>query len=811
MAMRVSMQDVRLAARNFARHRAFTTVAVLSLALAISLNTTMYSVIDAMVRPKLAMREPDRLYSVFFYGDARRRIDRATSAQLLRSGFRTYEAATYIASGAGSGVAIERGNQFATAAMATIAPNYFQVLGVVPRRGRLFGEADHADGAHPIIITETLAEKLSPNAPLPIGAVLDVDGVPRPVIGTLGRGVNFSNRFSDVWQLPPSGVPLANLVPNVIRVRSNAKMDEVVAEFELLARRAAQLSGESPDAVRYDLRPMNRTQFRFASFHLALIAAVFAVLLVACANIANLQLARGISRGRELALRTALGASRRQLIAQLLLESALLSIAGLVAGLILTVWGTHLLSTRIPPTVAEYVIAPQITWRVFVFGLVASVLCTILIGLVPAIRVSRVDPNQLLKAGAGTGANRRNRRQYAAMVVLEIGLSLALLSGAALVVRTALRVNAIRIGYDPKPLAIATAAFTSSRDTVVSISAFFNTSLNRIRGVSGIASAAAYVRRGFVKYAVTVEERGGPPRERGTSWEGYRVVSPGYFRTFGRPILKGRDFLDGLSSEPEVIIDQHTARALWPGVDPIGLRIKLGEYKSAAPWARVVGVVSDRAEFSLRTWDVKNLSLREVGDIYYLPAQRDSMTLPANGAVVNWVVRASEMPARLPVALRRELAKSPGVRYAFAHSMEAELGIVQQRLRHDFVASLFALFALLAIGLAALGIHGIVAHSVAERTRELGVRIALGATSKNILSVVLREGNAVALAGVAVGLYLTKRSAGWLQAFTFEDDRYDAPLFAAMAAVIFVVAVLSALWPAVRATRVDPVESLRSE
>jgi putative ABC transport system permease protein len=143
--------------------------------------------------------------------------------------------------------------------------------------------------------------------------------------------------------------------------------------------------------------------------------------------------------------------------------------------------------------------------------------------------------------------------------------------------------------------------------------------------------------------------------------------------------------------------------------------------------------------------------------------------------------------------------------------MEAELGIVQQRLRHDFVASLFALFALLAIGLAALGIHGIVAHSVAERTRELGVRIALGATSKNILSVVLREGNAVALAGVAVGLYLTKRSAGWLQAFTFEEDRYDAPLFAAMAAVIFVVALLSALWPAVRATRVDPVESLRSE
>ena len=808
--MRVSTQDLRLAARTFARHRGFTIVAVLSLALAIALNTTMYSVIDALVRPKLAMREPDRLFAVTFYGDAKHRIDRATAAQLLHSELRTIESVAYAARGVGN-VAIERGNQFATAAVATVGPNYFQVLGVSLRRGRLFSDADYTDGARPVVITETLAEKLSPGVALPIGNVIDVDGVKRPVIGILGKGVNFPGQSYDLWQLPAPTSPLAQLVPNLIRVRSDVAMDDVVAELEVLARRAAQLSGDAPKDVRYDLRPMNKSQFQFANFHLALVGAVLAVLLVACANIANLQLARGIARGRELALRTALGASRRQIIAQLLVESALLATAGLIGGLVLTFWGTRLLSTRIPESVAEYIIAPQITWRVFAFAIAACVLCTVLIGLIPALRVSRVVPNQLLKSGAGTGAHRRNRRQYAAMVVAEIGLSLALLSGAALVVRTALQVNAIRIGYDPKPLATATASFTSSRDSMVSVGAFFELSLNRIRGVSGVASSATYFRRGFVKYAVTVEERGGTPRERTASWDGYRVVSPGYFRTFGRSVVKGRDFLDAISSAPEVIIDQHTARALWPGVDPIGLQIKMGEYKSDAPWARVVGVVSDRAEFSLRTWDVKNLSPNEIGDIYYLPSSRDTVLMRAQGTGVSWVVRAATSPERLPVALRRELAQSPGVRYAFANSMEDALGVVQQRLRHDFVASLFSLFALLAIGLAALGIHGIVAHSVAERTRELGVRIALGATSRDILSAVLREGNAVALAGVAVGLYLTQRSAGWLQAFTFEEDRYDAPLFAAMAAVIFGVAVLSALWPAIRATRVDPVASLRSE
>jgi putative ABC transport system permease protein len=808
--MRVSRQDIRFAARSFARQRGFTTVAVLSLALAISLNTTMYTVIDAMVRPTLAMREPDRLFSVVFYGDRKGRIDRAAAAALIRSSRRTIEATTYTTRGFFA-VAVEHGSQFASAGVSFVGPNYFQVLGVVPLRGRLFVDADFADAARPIIISDALAQKLSLAAPLAIGTVIDVDGAPRPVIGVLGKGVNFPGQSFDVWQLPAATTSLANLVPNIVRVRSGASMKEVVAEFEVIARRAAQLSGETPKDVRYDFRPLNRPQFRFANFHLALIGAVVAVLLVACANIANLQLARGIARGRELALRTALGASRRQIVTQLLLESGMLAVGGLCVGLVLTFWGTHLLASRIPLNVAEYMIAPQITWRVFVVAISACALCTMLIGLVPALRVSRVDPNQLLKAGAGTGANRRHRRQYAAMVVAEIGLTLALLSGAALVVRTALQVNAIRIGYDPKPLAEATAAFTAERDVVQSFGEFFNVSVNRIRGVSDVASVAVYVRRGFVKYAVTVEERGGTPRERTASWEGYRVVSPNYFRTFGRAIVKGRDFLDGISSEPEVIIDQHTARALWPGVDPIGLQIKLGEFKSSAPWARVVGVVGDRAEFSLRTWDVKNLGPHEIGDIYYLPSWRDSVILAAKGASVSWVVRASDAPARLPVVLRRELAKSPGLRYAFATSMEDELGIVQQRLRHDFVASLFGMFAVLAIGLAALGIQGIVAHSVAERTRELGVRIALGATSRHILGVVLREGNAVALAGIAVGLYFTKHSAGWLQAFTFEEDRYDAPLFAAMAAILFVVAVLSALWPALRATRVDPVESLRSE
>lgn len=808
--MGLSRHSVRLAARALTRHRAFAAVAILSLALAIALNTTMYSVIDALVSPAIDMRDPGQLYFLQIWGDLKHRVDDATRAELLRAGFRTYEAVTLRQSVGHGPVAIEYARRFQQGPAAIVAPNFFRVLGVHPLYGRYFIDTDVTAASQPVVISEQLAASLSPDRPFPLGAVVDVDGVPHPVIGVIGRASQFPGSHTDLWLPPPSSVSSAALPVNIVRLKPGETRKTADHELAVLSTRLAALAGEGPKDVWLQLVPATIPQFHFRNFHYAMIAAVIAVLLVACANLANLQLARGIGRGRELALRAALGASRRDIVLQLLVESGLLAAAGLVLGSLLTLWGTHLLASRIPPSVAEYVITPQISWRVFVFAIVACLTCVMLVGLIPAIRVSRVDPNTLLKGGAGTGANKHNRRQYGAMIVAEIGLSLALVSGAAIVIRSAAHFRAIDPGYDIKPLSVAWMYLKPPHDTTVRYAEISEQMLSRIGNLPDVLEASTYFYGATDNDAITVEDLGGQSREIPTPMFGYRIVSPAYFRTYRLPIIQGRDFSVANPTEPEIIIDKATARFLFATANPIGGHVKFGEFKSRRPWARVVGVVGSSDEFVDR-FAVKPAKASRLGAVYYLPTASESVAVRQRGTTFSVVVRAQSDAARMPITLRRNLRQLGAVSVLSSQSMEAQLGLLRERQSHDFVAATFFIFAALAVGLAALGIYGIVAHSVAERRRELGVRIALGASARHVLHVVLREGNVLALAGVAVGLWCTKETVGWLRAFSFEDDQYDAPLFAAMAILLFVVAVTAALVPALRATRIDPVESMRSE
>jgi predicted permease len=454
--VRLSRQHVRLAARSFSRNPGFSVVAVLSLALAIALNTTMYSVIDALVNPKLEVTDPDRLYWLTIWGDYRQRVDERTRAALLRDGFNTYEGITLYRgpSGTSRQVAIEHGRHYAQGSVAVVAPNFFTVLGARPISGRAFVDADLNAESQPVVITDALAASLFPDES-PIGQIIDIDGNPTPVIGVVSRAAHLPERSADVFRLLPPGTPLSSIQSNVVRLPKGTPVEVADKQLHVLSARFAAQLGVQPNDVWFQLSAMKRPQFRFRNFHWALIAAVVAVLLVACANLANLQLARGIGRSRELAVRAALGASRADIVAQLVLESAMLAGAGLILGTVLTFWGVGLLSSRVPPSVSSYITAPETNWRVLVCAVVASIVCIMLVGLVPAIRVSRVDPNDLLKSGAGTGASRKNRREYGVMVIAEIGLSLALLSGAAVVVRSAMRLNAVEIGYDVEPLSSA--------------------------------------------------------------------------------------------------------------------------------------------------------------------------------------------------------------------------------------------------------------------------------------------------------------------------------------------------------------------
>ena len=805
--VRLSRQDFRLAARSFARHRGFTAVAIVSLALAIALNTTMYSVLDAMIRPKFDARDAGDIYTLRVWGDYKHTVDDATRRALVLSS-PAIEAVSY-QSTAWGGAAIEFGSRYAQAVEGIVDANLFQVLGTHPLRGRAFAEPDAHAESRPVMISDRLAATLSPDGEFPVGAAILVNGVRVPVIGVFGKGALVPGSADIITLLSPT----VSRPFNIVRVRHGVSGPQAELALRVPAERLAVLARMAPEVPRLQLVPVAVGQFSPQRFQYALAAAVIAVLLVACANLANLQLARGVGRARELAVRAALGASRSDLVAQLLLESALLALAGLAGGIVLTYWGVHVLQSRIPPSVAQYVIEPQISWRVFAFAVVAAMVCVLLVGLYPAVRVSRVDPNSLLKASAGTGALKRNRRQYGVMVAAQIGLSLALLCGATLVVRTAIQVHSLDVGFNTRPLVQASVFLRADHDTALSRIASANDILAHLRTVPDLADAALVAGGTPDHYSITVDERGGTPREVATPLLGYSLVTPSYFRTMGLHIVRGRDFADGTATVPEVIIDDHTASSLFAGVDPIGLEIKLGDFQSKAPWLRIVGVVSEVQAYRQVLMYRQETKPSRIGAIYRVMAAGDSIRLtgPNRAAMIQIVARAKSDPDRLVVTVRSHLPTGGIVRGASVASMEEAMGIVRERQSHDFVASVFLTFAVLGVGLAALGIFGIVSHSVAERTRELGVRIALGATARDILHAVLREGNVMALAGIAVGLYLTKHTAGWLHAFIFEDDEYNAPVFAAVALVLFAVAVLSALWPALRATRIDPAESLRSE
>ncbi|MEO7082967.1 MAG: FtsX-like permease family protein [Gemmatimonadaceae bacterium] len=817
--MPVSRHDVRLAARSFIRHPGFTTTAVLSLALAIALNTTMYSVIDALVNPKVEMQDPDRLYHIVMWGDTHHRVDAATSASLLREGGDTYESSTFSQSSGMGGVAVEHDKRFEQTNAQFVPTNYFRVLGVRPLAGRLFLDEDFTASSQPVVITERLAGVLFAEGKSPIAKTLDVDGVWHPIIGVISNNSQFPGEHVDVWMPFPPGTQLSAIAFNLVRLRKGVSAELADQRLHVLSTRFASLAGELPKDAWFQLVPASVPQFHYRGFHIALIAAVVAVLLIACANLANLQLARGIGRSRELALRTALGATRRDIILQLVLESALLGGAGLVAGLLLTFWGVHLLASRIPPSVAEYVIAPQTSWRVLAFAMTACVFCVMFVGLLPAIRVSRVDPNELLKSGAGTGANKKSRQQYGVMVMVEIALSLALLSGAGIVVRSALHVkSAFKTDYDLTPLSAAWVMAIPPRDTAVLAAEVFGQLVTRIRALPDVAEATVYGGGIVNKDTVSVYGPDNAPRQIAVPLFSYKMVTPSYLRTFQLTVSKGRDFIEGMPSESEVIVDQETANVLWPGVDPIGKQVKFAPVGDNSPWVRVVGVVRQQSKMgtgfnaTYQTLLGQTAKAARLGTIYYLPSTRDTLHLRGNRNQAFFLaVRSKLEPDRMPITLKTNAKNFAPYRLLFAERMDVFLGIRRERESHNFVAATFVSFAALALALAALGIYGIVAHSVAERRRELGVRIALGATPRNILQAVLREGNALALAGLAVGLILTRLTVDWLAAFSLEDAKYDAPLFAAMGALLFGVAVLSALIPGLRATRIDPVEALRSE
>jgi len=811
-------RDVRVAARSLSRSRGFALTAILSLSIAIAVNTTIYSLFDALIFPRIDVRQVDQLYRLRYFGDVHHRLPFGGIERALQSGLHGYEGVSgFRRYSPGEAQALaERGTHSRDVRPLVVRQNLFTLLGTHARRGRLFTAADSNTSAPLAVISDRLEAALFPDGESPVGQRIDLDGRPFTVIGVLPSYARVAALDADMWILPEPGASNAVAI-SVVRLRDGITPASADGELSVLAARLAIDAGESPRDTRFFLSGRAEQQFRLGGFHYALIAAVIAVLLVACGNLANLQLARGMGRGPELALRSALGASRGQIVRTIMVENVLLAGVGLVLGFVATFWAVDLLAAVVPAEIGGLLVKPQTSWRMLVVAVAAGLVCLLLVGLVPAVRLARADPNTLLKRNAGTGAHRHNRRMYGLMLVAQIGFALPLLIGAAFLTRSVARldggdyVKKEWFGYDPHPLVTAVVPLQAPRGSAVSFADAASDLVSRTRAIDGVIDAAASHSAAPVNKGVAIEDAGGLTREVPAPAWTYTIVTPGYFRSYGRQMARGKDFVDGVYDAPPVVIDEPTAKFLWPGVDPVGRLLKLGNVASAVPWSRVIGVVHDLRDPVVMA-DRDPTYGRRLAGVYRVVAPTDSLVIHAKGESIGLIARARGEPHRVAVGMQHAL-RTPGSTGALSvATLEDRAKITLTRVQQRFVRLILTIFASLGVGLAALGVYGIVSHSVNERQREFGVRISLGATPRHILRDVLREWVVLALAGVAVGLYLSRTSVGWLGLFLVNwDDFYNPVLFAAMSLMLCVTALLAALAPAWRATRVDPVDALRNE
>jgi len=819
MAMTPWVDRLPPSLRGLMRHKRFSALAIVSLGVAIALNTTMYSVTDAILFPRIAMHEPENLYRLAFYGDYRGRLTPEQKLEAIR-GFTFFEDLAARSRNYSATNLAENGSLSRTARVLVVSHNYFALLGVTPMSGRLFTEGDANAPVHPVVVSERFWRQM-----FPVNAMTDtvsfmLDGQPRVVIGVLAYESDFPGENTDIWQLPSgntSGSALTVLVANVVRLRKGLALERAYAEMEAAAARLSAMAGDGPRDARYDLVRYVDGPMRFENFHVAVVGAVLFVLLVASFNLGNLQLVRGLGRTREFATRAAVGATRRDLVALLLSESAWIAGAGLLLGVILTFWGVQFVKSQIPPTLEQYLVRPQVSWRLFAFATATSGLALAIVGLIPAIRVSRIDVNELLKSTAGTGAMRRSRWQSGSFVVLQVGLALALMAGAALLVRASASLYQLEI--NPILDKIVTARVNVRpggagdrrllRDAGTQL-------MSRAQGVPGVVAVASSRSAAPEHKVISLSQESMLPREIATGQWQFQYVSDTYLTVYGMKVLKGRNFSPGETGRA-VILDEQTARFFWPGADPIGRQIKFGSAgRRDEGWFEVVGVaqyVNTWSSFR-RANQADRLEPR-LGAVWVLNAA-DTLRLSsgerpwASGLTVH--VRGTDKLERLPLMVRGGLS-DPGAGFGvvYVERLMSALQLDVARKVQDFVAGLFTSFAMLALALSTLGVYAVVSHTVSLRTREIGVRVALGADEQHIRQSVLVQGNTLALLGIAVGLLIASNTTRYLSRFTLGSGPEDVWMFCIAVVVLFVATLVASWVPARRAMRINPVEALRHE
>lgn len=797
--------DLRQAWRTLASRPGYALLTIVTLGLGIGASTAVFSVVDTLLLRPLPFREPHRLVELntrlpqnagtFHFTPARfARNWREQTAIFTGVDYYDDESAVL-----GDGAPEQVRSHLVT-------PGLIPLLGAAPVVGRSFTDDDARAPADVAIISDGLWRRRFGRDPGILDKTIRLDDRPHRIVGVMPPGFRFPAGGSDVWlPLDLSALPstralatVARLAPDVPLLLAQERADVAVAAFQ---------EGRAPEKrLGVHLRPLGgpRTTTGTRQALFVLLGAVGFVLLIGCANAANLALTQGMSRVHELSVRAALGAGRARLVRQLLFESVTLALAGGVLGVALAYGGLSVILDLAPPDITRQTFTPiGIDWRILGFALGLSTASGLLFGTLPAWRAARVNAAESLnQAGRSATASRAQRRVRAGLAVAEIALSVVLLSGAGLLVNSFARLQRVDTGFDMKNLLTVALQVPAQRYPTGAVRlAFLEEIADRVRALPGVTAATvaggAPPGSGYISFNITPEAEGRPPVTFAPrAYLPVTPISPDYFATLGIPLLQGRSFTAADHNQPVLIISDTMARRYWGDEDAVGRRFRL---IAKAEWSTVVGVAADVKQLG---YDDPNGSDMEV----YEPLSRGESA----NTYYTLLVRASDdSRALLPVISGLVWSADDRLPIHKASTVEA---LYAETLREErFYLSLMAAFALVAGVLAVIGIYGVVSYATGQRMREFGLRLALGATAADLRRLVLRGG----LVLTALGLVLGLGAAAWLtrllEAQLFEVAPADPITLGVVAAALGAIAVAASYLPARRACRVDPMHALRME
>jgi putative ABC transport system permease protein len=813
--METLVQDLRYGWRTLWKNPGITSVAVIALALGIGANSAIFSVVNAILLKPLNVPHPERIVVLTEtrFGEG---WSNAAPANFVawRERNQVFE---NIAAYASQSYNLLGGDVPEQVSGARISASLFPMLFVKPALGRTFTpEEDQPGRERVVMLSHNLWQRRFNANPNVVNQTINLSGNSYTIVGVMPADFGFPNADTELWT--PVAINdgtvdgMGGRIINVLaRLKQGVTLGEARAEMNAIAQSLAQERPEFNAGWGISITPLQELVVGDVKRSLlVLLGAVSFVLLIACANVANLLLARAARRQREIAIRIALGASRLRLVRMLLTESMLLAMLGGALGLLLAVWGVDGLLALAPGNLPRVEEIGMDRW-VFGYTMAVSLLTGIIFGLAPALQASKPNLNELLKEGirsspAGFGRDRLR----SLLVVAEVALSLVLLIGAGLMMRSFARLQNVKPGFDPRNVVAMRVSLPDEKYAEdQSVVNFYEQAFARLKQLPGVKQAGAIhvlpwsgdnSGRYFHPEGQPMPQAGEEPTYN------YRIITPGYFETMSIPLMKGRDFTfqDTAQAPGAVIVNEAMAHLFWPNQEAIGKRLK-HRGRDEDPWLTVVGVVGN-----VRHGWLGDMTQPEIYLTYSQVPLLESRTIERHRRAMQIVIRTESDPMSIVPAARREVAALDAELPLFnIKTMDERLGYSLVRPR--FNTLLMGIFAAVALVLAAVGLYGVMSYTVAQRTHEIGIRIALGARRQDVLMLVLRQGLMLILTGVVIGLIAALALTRFMSGLLYDLSARDPYTFVAISLLLVAIALLACYIPARRATRVEPTVALRYE